>query len=161
MTVVGADPEEVDRKIADPDIAERIDVLGKVSHGVLWRELGEADILVAPSLAGESFGMVLIEAMASGTPPVASRIAGYSDVITDGRDGVLVPPADPQALAEELQLLWHEPERRAAMGAAGGRAPSATRGRASPPRSWRSTSGPGSPCRRRSGAPRRSGAASG
>ena len=96
-------------------------MLGKVSHGVLWRELGEADVLVAPSLAGESFGMVLIEAMASGTPPVASRIAGYSDVVTDGRDGVLVPPADPQALAEELQLLWHEPERRAAMGEAGRR----------------------------------------
>ncbi len=76
-------------------------------------------MLVAPSLAGESFGMVLIEAMASGTPPVASRIAGYSDVITDGVDGVLVPPANPQALAEELQLLWHEPERRMAMGAEG------------------------------------------
>ena len=68
LTVVGADPEEVDRRIADPEVAEKIDVLGKVSHGVLWRELGEADVLVAPSLAGESFGMVLIEAMASGTP---------------------------------------------------------------------------------------------
>lgn len=119
LTVVGADPDEVERRIADPEATERIDVLGKVSHGVLWRALGEADVLVAPSLAGESFGMVLIEAMASGTPPVASRIAGYSDVVTDGVDGVLVPPADPQALAEELQLLWHEPERRAALGKAG------------------------------------------
>ena len=63
--------------------------------------------------------MVLIEAMASGTPPVASAIAGYSDVVTDGVDGVLVPPADPQALGEELLALWHEPERRAAMGEAG------------------------------------------
>ena len=119
LTVVGADPEEVERRIVDPAVCERIDVLGKVSHGVLWRSLGEADVLVAPSLAGESFGMVLIEAMASGTPPVASRIAGYSDVITDGVDGVLVPPANPQALAEELQLLWHEPERREAMGTEG------------------------------------------
>ncbi len=121
LTVVGAAPEEVERRIADPEVAEKIDVLGKVSHGVLWRALGEADLLVAPSLAGESFGMVLIEAMASGTPPVASRIAGYSDVVTSGVDGVLVPPADPQALAEELQRLWHEPERRAAMGEAGRR----------------------------------------
>ncbi len=119
LTVVGADPEEVHRLIADPEVAERIDVLGKVSHGVLWRALGEADVLAAPSLAGESFGMVLIEAMAAGTPVVASRIAGYSDVVNDGVDGVLVPPADPQALAEELQSLWHEPERRTAMGAAG------------------------------------------
>ena len=56
--------------------------------------------------------MVLIEAMAAGHPAViASNIAGYSDVVTDGVDGILVPPADPQALAEELQRLWHEPER--------------------------------------------------
>jgi phosphatidylinositol alpha-mannosyltransferase len=65
--------------------------------------------------------MVLIEAMASGTPVLASKIAGYSDVVTNGVDGILVPPADPQALAEELQLLAHEPERLAAMGKAGRR----------------------------------------
>jgi phosphatidylinositol alpha-mannosyltransferase len=76
-------------------------------------------MLVAPSLSGESFGMVLIEAMASGTPPVASAIAGYSDVVTDGVDGVLVPPADPQALGEELLALALEPERREALGEAG------------------------------------------
>ncbi len=98
-----------------------IDVLGKVSDSVLWRQLGEADILCAPSLAGESFGMVLIEAMAAGTPVIASKIAGYSDVVTNGVDGILVPPADPQALAEELQLLAHEPERMVAMGEAGRR----------------------------------------
>jgi phosphatidylinositol alpha-mannosyltransferase len=119
LTVVGADPEEVSRRIADPEVEARVDVLGKVSHGVLWRALGEADLLVAPSLAGESFGMVLIEAMAAGTPPIASDIAGYRDVVNDGLDGVLVPPADPQALAEELQRLWHEPGRREAMSAAG------------------------------------------
>ena len=78
--------------------------------------------------------MVLIEAMASGTPPVASAIAGYSDVVTDGVDGVLVPPADPQALAEELRRSGHEPERREAMGEAGRRAPSAIPGRTSPTR---------------------------
>jgi phosphatidylinositol alpha-mannosyltransferase len=65
--------------------------------------------------------MVLIEAMAAGTGVVASAIAGYSDVVTNGVDGVLVPPADPQALAEELQLLAHEPERIKAMGDAGRR----------------------------------------
>jgi phosphatidyl-myo-inositol alpha-mannosyltransferase len=119
LTVVGADPEEVCRLVADPDLLTHIDVLGKVSDSVLWRQLGDADLLCAPSLAGESFGMVLIEAMAAGTPVIASKIAGYSDVVTDGVDGVLVPPADPQALAEELQLLAHEPERLTAMGEAG------------------------------------------
>jgi phosphatidyl-myo-inositol alpha-mannosyltransferase len=121
LTVIGADPEELSRRIADPELLSHIDVLGKVSDSVLWRQLGEADLLCAPSLAGESFGMVLIEAFAAGTPVIASRIAGYSDVVTDGVDGVLVPPADPQTLAEELQLLAHEPERLAAMGEAGRR----------------------------------------
>jgi phosphatidylinositol alpha-mannosyltransferase len=119
LTVIGADPEEISRRIADPDLMSHIDVLGKVSDSVLWRQLGEADILCAPSLAGESFGMVLIEAMAAGTPVIASAIAGYSDVVTNGVDGILVPPADPQALGEELQLLAHEPERLVAMGEAG------------------------------------------
>ncbi|HEY7267165.1 MAG TPA: glycosyltransferase, partial [Solirubrobacterales bacterium] len=121
LTVIGADPEDVSRLVADPDVLAHIDVLGKVSDSVLWRHLGDADLLCAPSLAGESFGMVLIEAMAAGTPVIASGIAGYSDVVTDGVDGVLVPPADPQALAEELQLLAHEPERLVAMGEAGRR----------------------------------------
>jgi phosphatidylinositol alpha-mannosyltransferase len=121
LTVVGADPEEISRRVSDPDLMEHIDVLGKVSDSILWRQLGEADLLCAPSLAGESFGMVLIEAMAAGTGVVASAIAGYSDVVTNGVDGVLVPPADPQALGEELQLLAHEPERIKAMGEAGRR----------------------------------------
>src|SRR4029453_8337691 len=81
LTVVGADPEEISRRVADPDLMSHIDVLGRVSDSVLWRQLGEADLLCAPSLAGESFGMVLIEAMAAGTPVIASKIAGYSDVV--------------------------------------------------------------------------------
>ncbi len=121
LTVVGADPEEISRRVSDPDLMKHIDVLGKVSDSILWRQLAEADLLCAPSLAGESFGMVLIEAMAAGTGVVASAIAGYSDVVTNGVDGVLVPPADPQALGEELQLLAHEPKRIAAMGEAGRR----------------------------------------
>ena len=121
LTIVGSDPEEISRRVSDPDLMNHIDVLGKVSDSILWRQLGEADLLCAPSLAGESFGMVLIEAMAAGTGVVASAIAGYSDVVTNGVDGILVPPADPQALAEELQLLAHEPERIRAMGEAGRR----------------------------------------
>src|SRR5262249_56402281 len=82
LTVVGADRDEVFRLVGDPEVASHIDVLGKVSDGVLCPHLAEADVLCAPSLAGESFGMVLIEAFAAGTPVVASHIAGYNDVVT-------------------------------------------------------------------------------
>jgi phosphatidyl-myo-inositol alpha-mannosyltransferase len=118
LTVIGAEREDVLRYLSDPELMGSIDIHGRVSGDDLWSELHRADVLCAPSLSGESFGMVLTEAFAAGTPVVASGIAGYSDVVTDGVDGVLVPPADPQRLAEELQRLHHEPERLRAMGAA-------------------------------------------
>ena len=118
LTVIGADPDEVGRYAAYEEAASHIDVQGRVGHEQLARELAAADVLCAPSLAGESFGMVLTEAFAAGTPVLASNIAGYADVVTDGVDGILVPPADAQRLAEELQTLYHEPERREAMAVA-------------------------------------------
>jgi phosphatidylinositol alpha-mannosyltransferase len=118
LTVIGAEREDVLRYLADPESMKSIDVRGRVSGEALHRALHEADVLCAPSLSGESFGMVLTEAFAAGTPAIASAIAGYSDVVNDGVDGVLVPPGDPQRLAEELQRAHHEPERLAAMGEA-------------------------------------------
>jgi phosphatidylinositol alpha-mannosyltransferase len=118
LTVIGADTRDVSRYLADPEVAGHIDALGRVSGDQLWEQLHQADVLCAPSLDAESFGMVLIEAFAAGTPVIASAIAGYAEVVTDGADGVLVPPADPQRLAEELQRLHHEPARRDALGEA-------------------------------------------
>jgi phosphatidyl-myo-inositol alpha-mannosyltransferase len=118
LTVIGADREDVLRYVADPELLRWMDIRGRVSGESLWAELHAADVLCAPSLSGESFGMVLTEAFAAGTPVIASNIAGYSDVVSDGVDGLLVPPGDPQRLAEELQRAHHEPARLAAMGEA-------------------------------------------
>jgi phosphatidylinositol alpha-mannosyltransferase len=118
LTVIGADRADVARHLADPATEEHIEALGRVHGDELWRRLHEADLLCAPSLTGESFGMILTEAFAAGTPVLASHIAGYADVVTDGVDGVLVPPADPQRLAEELQSLSRDPDRLRRMGLA-------------------------------------------
>ncbi len=103
-----------------------LDTRGVVAHGKCSDEektavLAAADVLCAPSLGGESFGMVLTEAFAAATPVVASDIAGYRDVVDDGVNGVLVPRGDPTALAEALRDLALDPERRAALSAAAAR----------------------------------------
>ncbi len=118
LDIVGVTEQEASRYLDDPAVEGRVNAMGRVPHSELWRRLHEADVLCAPSLSGESFGMILTEAFAAGTPVIASNIAGYADVVSDGVDGVLVPPADAQRLAEELQAMHHEPERRRAMGAA-------------------------------------------
>lgn len=115
LTLVGANREEVEPLLLDD---RGITILGRVDDDEKRRVLERSDVLCAPSLGGESFGMVLTEAFAAGTPVVASDIAGYRDVVRDGVDGVLVPRGDATALAETLRDLWLEPRRRAAMGVA-------------------------------------------
>jgi phosphatidylinositol alpha-mannosyltransferase len=112
LTLIGPTPDELSPYLLDP---HGIRALGKVDDATKERELEQADLLVAPSLGGESFGMVLTEAFAAGTPVVASSIPGYRDVVHDGVDGALVPAGDAQAFAEVLRDLYEEPERRAAM----------------------------------------------
>jgi phosphatidyl-myo-inositol alpha-mannosyltransferase len=117
LVVVGASEPEV-----APLLVERsgVTVLGRVSDAAKRAALERADVLVAPSLGGESFGMVLTESFAAGTPVVASDIAGYRDVVRDGVDGVLIPRGDPTALAETLRDLAIAPERTTALGTAAG-----------------------------------------
>jgi phosphatidyl-myo-inositol alpha-mannosyltransferase len=112
LTVIGPTAEELAPLMLDD---RDVRVLGKVNDARKREELERADVLCAPSLRGESFGMVLTEAFAAGTPVVASDIAGYRDVVRNGVDGILVPPADPQALAEALRDVYDEPERRVEM----------------------------------------------
>ncbi|HSZ03609.1 MAG TPA: lysylphosphatidylglycerol synthase domain-containing protein [Solirubrobacteraceae bacterium] len=102
LTLVGASPEEVAHMMLDD---RGVHALGKVSEERKLEELARAEVLCAPSLHGESFGMVLTEAFAAATPVVASDIPGYRDVLRDGRDGTLVAPGDALALAEALRTL--------------------------------------------------------
>jgi phosphatidylinositol alpha-mannosyltransferase len=112
LTVIGPTEQELAPLLLD---ATGVHALGKVDDERKRAELERAHVLIAPSLGGESFGMVLTEAFAAGTPVVASDIAGYRDVVRDGVDGILVPPADATQLAETLRDLWEAPERRADM----------------------------------------------
>jgi phosphatidylinositol alpha-mannosyltransferase len=118
LVVVGAGPEDVAPLLLDD---RGVTVLGKVPDAERTRALADADVLCAPSLGGESFGMVLTEAFAAGTPVLASDIPGYRDVVRDGVDGVLVPPGDATVLAEALRELALAPQRRAAMAGAASR----------------------------------------
>ena len=114
LTVAGATREEVAPLLLD---SEGVEIAGRVSDEEKWRLLGSADLLCAPSLGGESFGMVLTEAFASGTPVVASNIAGYRDVVRNRQDGLLVPVGDAVELGEALRDLALDPQRRARMSA--------------------------------------------
>jgi phosphatidyl-myo-inositol alpha-mannosyltransferase len=119
LEIVGARREAVEPLLAgEPRVAEGVELLGRVEDGELWQRLHQADVLCAPSLGGESFGMILIEAFAAGTPVVASEIAGYRDVVTHGREGLLVPHGQPLELAEALRALWLDPRRRHEMASA-------------------------------------------
>ena len=112
LTLVGAGPSEIENLVMDD---RGIEALGKVDDETKDAVLARAHVLAAPSLGGESFGMVLTEAFAAGTPVVASDIAGYGDVVRDGVDGVLFPRGDATALAETLRDLAVDHERRIAM----------------------------------------------
>jgi glycosyltransferase involved in cell wall biosynthesis len=101
-------------------ISERTRFAGAVPHSKLAPYLSAGDILVLPSTEVESFGMVLIEAMACNRPVVATSLPGISEVVSDGEDGYLVPPGNIDALAQAILRLEHSTvSRRAEMGALG------------------------------------------
>src|ERR687895_1113070 len=113
LRVIGSDPLAVRLLLSRLRVPEDgIDVLGFLSQERLTEELLAAKVLAAPSLGGESFGMVLTRAFACATPAVASDIPAYREVMTP-ETGVFVPPGSAGALADELSaLLEDEPRRR-------------------------------------------------
>jgi phosphatidylinositol alpha-mannosyltransferase len=118
LRVAGADPLAVRLLLTRLRVSDTgIDVLGFLSQEELTAELASAKALVAPSLGGESFGMVLTRAFACATPVVASDIPGYRDVMS-ANTAVPVVPGDHQALAEAIGTLLEDEAHRQRLGAA-------------------------------------------
>jgi phosphatidylinositol alpha-mannosyltransferase len=121
LRVIGADPLAVRLLLTRLRVSDDgVRILGFLDQEALTRELLEAKALVAPSLGGESFGMVLTRAWACATPVVASDIPGYREVLTP-RAAVAFPAGDEAALAAAVTQLLADESRRAAMGDAGRR----------------------------------------
>jgi len=111
------DPEDAELPAS---IRNRVNFLGRIPEPDKPRMLRSVDLYVAPNTGGESFGMILTEAMAAGTPVVASELDAFRRVL-DG-SGALFPVGDSAALARLLGELLDDPQRRAAMSAAAAKA---------------------------------------
>ncbi len=116
---VGSDGPETERLKAAYAGDRRIVWLGRISDEDKMARLRGADVFCAPALMGESFGVVLLEAMAAGTAVVASDLDGYRNVATHGRDSLLATVGDAAALAAALRTALDDEPRRTELVAAG------------------------------------------
>ncbi len=98
---------------------EDVFFVGYVSYDELPRYYKTADVFCAPAIGWESFGIILLEAMAIGKPIIASNVEGYACLVTHGVEGWLVPPRDDKALAQALIPLLRDESLRQKMGAKG------------------------------------------
>ena len=120
LTLVGdgAERARIEAEAARLGVAGQIRFAGYLSQDEVARELAQADVFVLPSFA-EGVPVVLMEAMASQLPVIATRIAGISELVEEGMSGHMVPPGDAQAFAGALEAVLGDAETRAQMGRAG------------------------------------------
>ncbi|KAA1423293.1 glycosyltransferase family 4 protein [Mumia zhuanghuii] len=111
LVVAGAGDPKVGTAMVPPELRPYVEIVGRVSDAERARLLSEADVYIAPNTGGESFGIVLIEAMAAGAPVVASDIRAFADVLEDGRLGALFANEDGGALAATLLTVLDDPRR--------------------------------------------------
>lgn len=119
----GPERERLVQRAVSLGVQDRLTLLGRVNTTDVPRLMRSATVFVLPSIphAGDSetLGMVLVEALASGTPCVASRTGGITDVVKDGVNGFLVPPGEPLDLAKSIRHLLASPGLRQQMARAG------------------------------------------
>ena len=118
LWIAGAGPETAALRARSAGDA-RIEWLGTITDSEKISRLKGADVLCAPSLGGESFGIVLLEAMAAGTAVVASDLPGYRNVARPGRDALLVPPGDSRQLAGAIDRVLTSASESSRLMAAG------------------------------------------
>src|SRR5690349_8807405 len=120
LLVVGGGPQEKEmRRYLMTRKLGGVEFLGRVSDDERDALFKTADVYCSPATGRESFGIVLLEAMAAGTAIVASDIHGYKGVVERGRQGLLVPPGKPKAIAGALAQLLSDDELRESMGRSG------------------------------------------
>jgi phosphatidylinositol alpha-mannosyltransferase len=120
LLVVGGGPQEREmRRYLMTRKLGGVEFLGRVSDDERDALFKTADVYCSPATGRESFGIVLLEAMAAGTAIVASDIHGYKGVVRRGREGLLVPPGKPKAIAGALAHLLGDDELRESMAASG------------------------------------------
>lgn len=120
----GPDREELIRKAGRAGLVDRVHFVGRLTQDEVQQALRRADVVAAPSVPTrdgrrEGIPVVLMEAMASGVPVVASRISGIPELVEDGETGLLVEPRDAEGLADALARLIGDAELRRRLGAAG------------------------------------------
>jgi glycosyltransferase involved in cell wall biosynthesis len=106
------------RQISELDLENRVRFIGHQSQAELAVRMSEAAVLVLPSTS-EGLGRVVIEAMATGTPVIGSRVGGIPELISDGVNGFLIAPGDEKTLAKKMRLLLDNRAAANAMGASG------------------------------------------
>jgi phosphatidylinositol alpha-mannosyltransferase len=121
LRVLVAGPGDVEQVTAGmpPEVVEACEFLGAVSDEDKASLLASVDVYVAPNTGGESFGIILIEAMSAGSCVLASDLAAFSRVLDGGRTGELFRNEEPAHLAHALLTLLRDPERRAVLAEAG------------------------------------------
>jgi glycosyltransferase involved in cell wall biosynthesis len=104
----GRDRRRIERRVAAAGLQERVIFLGALAPEAVRSRMVEYQALVLPSLQ-EGWPYVILDAMSLGVPVVASAVGGVSEMIRDGEDGLLVPPANPEALANALRRMYDDP----------------------------------------------------